>query len=215
MEKMTVDEVEELKHMPPGPAKDARLMRLAERIERSGEWAKYVSPAGALDLPDALEESRLQYGIPDACFSVEAVYDRIFVYQLPRVFGDMIEGTSLVKPESVRKREEESTPRGVIVSAGMKALDNLVSNGMRLGHIVNFIRLSPWKLTLQEICGVEINLLVLRDGDIIASEELPKHRRAGILYTLRAQTGEGVEHRLKYASSEAMKPMSPWIPDDM
>jgi hypothetical protein len=151
------------------------------------------------------------------------VFDRIFVYQLPRVFGDIIEGTSLVKPESVRKREEESTPRGVIVSAGMKALDNLVSNGMDVGHIVNFIRLSPWKLTMQEICGVEINLLVLRDGDIIASEELPKMRKRRSVYTTCEGTKDGIEHRLKYDTdaeyglrrSEALKPLSPWIPDDM
>lgn len=214
MEKVEADEMEEIAFMPEGPAKHARMMRIVERVNKSGEWAKYVSPAGALGLPGKLDLERRKYGIPDSVFSVEAVYDRIFIYQLPRVFGDLIEGTSLVKPESVRKREEESTPRGVIVSAGLKALDNLRSNGMDLGHVVNFIRLSPWKLTLQEICGMEINVLILRDGDIIASEELPKLRSMGVVSTVRADTPAGIEHRLK-CEGETLRPMSPWIPDDM
>jgi hypothetical protein len=214
MEKAEVNEMEELKHMPPGPGRDARMLRLAERLERTGEWTKHMAPPGALDLPPKLEESRLKYGIPDSVFGVEALFDRIFVFQLPRVFGDLIEGTTLIKPESARQREEEGTPRGVVVSAGLKALDNLVSNGVEIGDVVNFIRLSPWKLTLQEIAGVEINVLILRDGDLIASEELPKRRKRGFVSTACVTTTDGLEHRLAHLGASPVKPGSPWVPED-
>jgi hypothetical protein len=214
MDKAEVNEMEEIRHMPPGPGRDARMMRLAERLDRTGEWTKHMSPPGALDLPPKLEESRLKYGIPDSVFNVEALFDRIFVFQLPRVFGDVIEGTSLIKPEGVRQREEEGTPRGVVVSAGLKALDNLRSNGVEPGDVVNFIRLSPWKLTLQEIAGVEINVLILRDGDLIASEELPVRRKRGFLTTVCVTTDAGLEHRIAHLGGSTVKPGIPWVPED-
>jgi hypothetical protein len=215
MEKTQVDEMEEIKHMPRGYARDAKMLRLAERLDKTGEWAKYISPPGALGLSPKLDERRLQHGIPDSVFTVEALFDRMFVWQLPRVFGDIIEGTMLIKPETARQREEESTPRGVIVSAGLKALDNLRSNGVNVGDVVNFIRLSPWKLTLQEIAGVEVNVLILRDGDLIASEDLVKARKRGLVSTVQTSTPEGIEHRLqRLGEADAMKAHSPWVPDD-
>jgi hypothetical protein len=214
MEKAEVDEMDEIKRMPRGYARDAKMMRFAERLDKSGEWAKYISPPGALGLPAKLDHNRCKHGIPDSVFTVEALFDRIFVWQLPRVFGDVIEGTMLIKPETARQREEESTPRGVIVSAGLKALDNLRSNGVNVGDVVNFIRLSPWKLTLQEIAGVEVNVLILRDGDLIASEDLVRARALGAVSTVQVATPEGIEHRLQKEGEAAMKAGSPWVPDD-
>jgi hypothetical protein len=213
MDKAEFDEMEEIKYMPPGPGRDAKMMRLAERLDKSGEWAKYISPPGFLE-DIRLEDARLKYGIPDSVFGVEALFDRIFVWQLPRVFGDVIEGTTLIKPETTRQREEEGTPRGVVVSAGLKALDNLRSNGVELGDVVNFIRLSPWKLTMQEIRGVEVNVLILRDGDLIASEELPKRRNKGFLTTTCVTTKDGLEHQLTHLGGSPIKAGSPWVPED-
>jgi hypothetical protein len=216
MERSEVDEMEEIRQMPRGPGRDAKMMRLAERLEKTGEWTKHMSPPGALEgLQDPrLEEARLKYGIPDSVFGIDALFDRILVWQLPRVFGDLIEGTLLIKPESARQREEESTPRGVVVSAGLKALDNLRSNGVELGDVVNFIRLSPWKLTLQEIAGVEINVLILRDGDLISSEELPRRRRRGLVKMTCVDTEFGPEHRLAHLGASPIKPGTPWVPED-
>jgi hypothetical protein len=216
MERTEVDEMEEIKRMAPGPGRDAKMMRLAERLDKSGEWAKYISPPGALEgLQDPrLEDARLKYGIPDSVFHTDALFDRIFVWQLPRVFGDVIEGTTLIKPEGVRQREEEGTPRGVVVSAGLKALDSLRSNGVELGDVVNFIRLSPWKLTMQEIRGVEVNVLILRDGDLIASEELPRRRKQGFVRTTCVTTDSGMEHRLTHLGQPPIKPGNPWVPED-
>lgn len=217
MEKTEISIEQEMKDIelaPPSSGRDARIMRLAERIHESGEWHKHIAPAGSLGLPAKLDENRLKYGIPNAVFEIEAAFDRIFVFQLPRVFGDKIEGSMLFRPASAQKRDEESTPRGVIISAGLKALDNLRSNGMGIGHIVNFIRLSPWRLTVQSIAGADVDVLILRDGDIIGSEELVSMRKAGQVETVLVNTKEGPQHQIRYPNGEVIAPTVPWIADD-
>jgi hypothetical protein len=193
---------------------NVQLMRLAESL---GEKLKeHISPPGQCkaqvvkDFPK-LEEYRLKYGIPDAAFTtMEATFDRILVFQAPRVLGNKIEGSKLYMPDSARRREEESVPRGIIISAGLKARDNLVSNGIDIGHMVNFIRLSPFRIPYMSISGQEFYLLVMRDGDIIASEELPAEREGG----LRTLVGKNNEGGLMHYLEGSGQPKVPFISED-
>src|SRR5688500_8982884 len=85
-----------------------------------------LAPPGSLGLPPLLEEKRLRYEIPDACFKWHASYDRCFAYQVPAE-KENFHGTSIIAPETTRDYEARVTPKMVLVSAGLKALDNLRS----------------------------------------------------------------------------------------
>lgn len=179
------------------------------------EWSKHIAPPTALGLPALLEKRRLEYGIVDNAFEQEALFDRIYVWQIPRSGGETFEGTSIIRPPTSRQSDEDSCPRGIVVSAGLKALDNLRSNGVDLGHIVNFVRLAPWRMPIGNVNGVEIPpLLVLRDGDLISSEDLATMRRKGLVKTLRVKDGAKLEHRLQGANGEVLATRLPWMAED-
>lgn len=153
---------------------------LADRL--AAAIKERMSPAGALGLPALLDERRLRYGIPDEAFQEEALFDRIYVWQIePRheqgkkTFGD----TSIIKPESQQKRALKESSRAVLLSAGLKALSELNSNGVRIGHIVNLIRMSPWHKLIGNYMGLDIHLLVLRSGDLVGSEDIVDLKKAG------------------------------------
>lgn len=198
----------------PEDIKGEKFKAVAERLK--DEWRKHISPAGALALPELLDARRIQYGMPDQAFAGEAVFDRIFLWQIPHNFDETYTGTSIVKTPNARKREEEECPRGIIVSAGLRALDNLRSHGVDIGHIVQFLKVGPFRMPLGQIGGVDIPpLIVARDGDIAASEELPKLRRANKVRTIAVDAGGAVEHRLEVDGKTLSSPQMPWIPEDM
>lgn len=184
------------RHAPP-PARDPR-QAIAERL--ASVWHKHVSPPGKLGvLPPLLESRRLEHMIPDAAFKQAMLFDKILLWQVANNDGQHYAGTQILMPETGKKREDESAPRGVIVAAGLKALDTLHSHGSGLGHIVSFIRLSPWRLPITVIEGQEINAIPLRVGDLIGDEDAGAALLAGELTVVRAthkdaQGGEYERH---------------------
>lgn len=150
-------------------------------MEQSEAIRKAMAPPGDLGLPPLLDKRRLEYGIPDFCFSREATFHRILVWQLPP--EDMTEGflgdTSIVAPDVMLDREQKAAPRGIVVSAGLRALDELRSNGVDLGHIVTFLRIVPWRLRVGILNAKRVELLILNAGDVVASTDLRANIRAG------------------------------------
>lgn len=142
---------------------------------------KHMSPAEKLKLPPLLELRRQKYLLPDEVFAHQAVYDRVLVMQLSErddADNEKFEGTPFFKTQKKQAADLEALPRGVLVSAGLKALDNLRANGIDLGHVVTFIKMAPFRLPLGSIEGVHFNVLVMRDGDINTSEDLVTLQRA-------------------------------------
>lgn len=167
-------ELDSLTHLTP-EQKELILKLDAER-------RAMMSPPGALKLPELLEKRRLEYGIPDGAFASRCVFDRVFIWQIAQEWeaGETFGRTSIVMPEAVKAKRKDQAPRGILVGAGAAALDHLHSNGIEPGHIVSFVRLSPWRF----ICGVtasgkEQAVLIMRDGDLISSEDLEHDLRAG------------------------------------
>lgn len=159
-------------------AQEAEIERQAQLIMK--EQLSHVSPEDKppIEMPALLNQRRVNYGIVDDAFRYEAVWDRVFLWQVTRAKGDTYVDGGLIKmPETAKRRVREETPRGIIVSAGLMALDHLRSQGMDLGHMVNFVRMQPWRLPVAYLAGHEFQLIVIRDGDIIASEELPHQRK--------------------------------------
>ncbi len=142
-----------------------------------------MSPPGTLNLPPLLEARRLSMPLPDDYFTIDAVFQRVFLKQMdPREFDESTYGnTGIVMIPAVLSREAKEAPRGMIVSAGTDALDYLVSHGMELGHIVSFCQEAPYGIRVGIPGGYEQKVLVIDVGDIIASEDLAAARNAGDL----------------------------------
>lgn len=181
-----------------------------EAIARADVIKSRISPAGALKLPPLLDERRLHYGIPDGAFSGFCLYDRIYVAQIndgDGKFGD----TMLYMPQKSAEREAAQAPRGLIVAAGLLALDNLRSNGSDLGHIVHFVRASIWRRVVDVVNGKEIDVIVLRDGDLTADEDVERMRRSG---EMTIEWDEKQRRHYWRRGKKALQPQKPWIPED-
>lgn len=142
------------------------------------------SPPGVLGLPRLLEDKRVKYGIPDSAWKSQAVFNKILVWQLPIDEAATYGGGLIVKTDERKARERNEAPRGIIVSAGLQALDELRSHGVDLGHTVHFTHTAPFRKRLSAIAGKEPSLVILHSGDIFDSEELAetlKSRRARIV----------------------------------
>lgn len=128
-----------------------------------------------------LDEAIEKYRIPR--WPYEAAYDRVIVFSLPEdraLRETYISGGIITKPETVKEYERSSTPRAVLVSAGLGARDVLRSHFMDLGHIVWVARLSPWRHQVDvDKDGRPIEFMFIRVGDIVGSETLQAHIKAG------------------------------------
>lgn len=110
-----------------------------------------------------------QYGI--ILPKCQPVFDRIFIYKIPG--EEKLEGSSIIMPGNAFHNAD----RGVLVYAGLRALDELKSHGIDLGHIVWYARLSPWQrryagVGLQEGRAAIGDVVVLRASEIVGSEDL-------------------------------------------
>lgn len=145
----------------------------------------------SLSIPVLLDWRRRKYNIPLLAFRKQAQYDRVHIWQIDEYEGGVIPGTSLHLPESVKKRQTESTPRGIIISAGPLALDRLRTNGMDLGHVVGIVRLAPWRSPIGFNKDYrEDSLLVCRDSDVVNSEDAAKLVSLGLLEFERTPSGK-------------------------
>lgn len=149
--------------------KEAALQQLTEITERE-VVATQAPPGGIPGLPPLLEARRLQYGIPNDAFKIQAAFNVCLVKQVSWVEGEKI--GSIFLPKTMQKKNEEEAPRGILVSAGLQALDCLRSNGIDLGHMVSMLRLAPWRMPVEIVAGKYEYLLILRTGDITGSEDL-------------------------------------------
>jgi hypothetical protein len=164
--------------MQTGNFDRAHAMEEADRCAKeTAEIQANMSPPGALGLPDLLEQRRLEEHIPDGAFGTVCVYDRVFVYQTSG-WGEKFKGSNLYKPRETKQRERESAPRGVLVSAGLAALDSLRSNGIELGHYVTFVAHSPYRWFYDEK-HEDWHLVILGASDVIGSEDLRDELKSG------------------------------------
>jgi hypothetical protein len=193
----------------------AALKRFEERTQDivEAEARKQDEIGARLKLPELLEQRRRQFKIPEAAFAQTALFDRILVAQCDK-FGETYgEAGLIVKPAGVKDRQEEETPRGVIVSAGLHALDVMWGHGIEVGHIVNFAHLSPWRLYLDD--HYKEALVVLRDGDLLASDDVRELERTGVLRVEMREVpdGRGVSKRQHvYFDTRTNSVRVPWAP---
>lgn len=157
---------------------------MAERKRRQDEqdkaFAELVTDA-QLNLPPLLEERRKRYWIPDEVFTkVTALFSQVFVWQIPIEESETVsENSVILAPDSVIQREKHTSGRGILISAGLVALDTLESHGVRLGDIVRFRDTTPYIVALGRHRGHQIELLELEYERLMGSEDLARRISSG------------------------------------
>lgn len=191
------------------------------KVERvAAELKKRRKPEGHFPQnPALLERRRMQYLVPNGAFKQAAAFDRILVWQLSQDDSDTFGDTSIIRPEASQKKAEEEAPRGILICAGLNAMDTLKSNGIDLGHIVTFIRHAPWHMKIDTVEGHDFYVLMLRAGDITGSEDLAKAMCAGECRIEMSETKheDGVvvrEHFYVDNDGKTWNPTMPFIGDD-
>lgn len=153
-----------------------------ETAKRRTELIKArMSPPGALKLPPLLEEHRLKYGIPDGAFASQALFDRIHVFPIDLLDGESVEKTTggIYKPNVTKLKDKQEGNRGVLISAGLTAMDRLMSHGVELGDIVVTNKNVPFARRCEELSNFVMFYLVMREADLASSESLMARIRAG------------------------------------
>lgn len=195
---------------------EARAAKISEVLKRAqardAELRKHVSPPGALPwLPPRLEQRRLEYQIPDEAFARQALFDKVHIFQIPMWSSETYGDTGIVMPDVGAERMEESAPRGIIISAGLQALDVLYSNGSGLGHRVQFQHMTPWRAPYAMFGGKEFYILPMRVGDLINDEDAVdalRHGAAELVF-------DKGQHKYRYADGDAPTPVRPKIRGDI
>lgn len=168
---------------------------VAESI--ADELLASLAPKGTYNIPLLLDERRFEYGIPNGAFEQYPVFDKVYVWQITlterRTYA---EGGTVLKPDAVIAADQNTAPRGIIVSAGLQALDSLRSTGIDVGHIIRFKKFSPFIQPIAEIQGKSLSVMVIRDGDIVSSEDLARsyHAREVSIVNV-ANDNHGYDHR--------------------
>lgn len=173
----------------------AKRAIVAENI--ADELEKSLAPRGTYNIPMLLDERRFEYGIPNGAFESFPAYDKVYIWQVNLTERKTYAaGGVIVKPEQRVAHDRNTAPRGIIVSAGLAALDSLRSTGIDIGHIVRFKKFSPFIQPVGEINGVELTVMVIRDGDIVSSEDLASayHKRFISIINASEEAG-GYDHR--------------------
>lgn len=193
-----------------------------EAIALSELMRAKMSPPGALKLGSAvLEKRRLEHGITDAHFRAAAAFDAVLVKQLEveETHGDGY----IYRTDAAKIREQEGTWKGIVISAGLKALDELRSHGIDLGHIVYFIKHVSCRIQVDSVGGHPEWLHILSAGDIKASVDLAEAMREGTVRVENVFDKNGApEHRINMRNPETgefdQKPIGrrePWISEDV
>lgn len=166
------------------PPKDDFGRSLVERRKEAYEaiMARLAKPGSIPGLTPLLEHRRLDFGIPDGAFETnDALFRRVNIWPiaLPMDVKETYGDTKLVKTAGTQKVEEQDTSRGIIISAGAKALDVLRSNGVDIGQIIYFTRLAIYGITVDWIGGKPKRIKMLDVGEVTDAEDVLFAKRAG------------------------------------
>lgn len=189
-------------------ARDKELEKAVAALKANVE----AMTAEQLKIPPLLDKMRRQHLIPCGAFACAPVFDWVNIYQIGQEDKEELyatfAGSSIVMPETVRQAKKDEACRGVLVSAGPKALDYLRTNGIELGHVVRFCKFTPFRLLADVVMQKELWLLALRCESIEGSETLEQDRRNGIAEVVWDHTAQ--MHYVERETGRLGAPQSPF-----
>lgn len=124
-----------------------------------------------------LQERIEKYEIPKPPYAT--TFDRILVFQINTTEEETFRGSSIIKADVTKDRDRKVSPRGVLISAGLKAREHLQSHGYRIGDIVWFAKHSYFGHEVDTGGGRHKWFTTLRSSELCGSEDLAERIRAG------------------------------------
>ena len=169
------------------------------------EIKRTIKPAGYYKgLTPLVDARRLEFGMANCYFHKQPTFDHVFVYQITED-GEEEEtiGPSgiIVKPQQRIASDRQRSCRGVLISAGLQAMEQLASHDVQLGDLVTYLHMSPWCMKVGEVLGQAQTVMVLRAGNIVANEGTAARLHDGRLY-IDNLAKESNDLDLRYFSSE-------------
>ncbi len=184
------------------PAKETRIELVDHDLERAKKRTELLktrmSEPDELRLPPLLEARRQKYGIPDGVFKVQATWDRIIVFPIDLFDGDLAQKTTggLWKTRETQQRDQQEGHRGVLISAGLSAIDRLASHGYEIGHIVHTNKNVPFARRCEQFEAFEVFYLAMREADLLGSEDLREQLRTGEAKIVDVGGDDGYNHQI-------------------
>lgn len=148
---------------------------------------------------EAIQEAYPGYTIPELPF--QPVFSSIVVWRIPT--QEKTAG-GLYVPDTAK----EPRSRGILLAAGLKALDELVDHGVELGDVVVFAKYAGSDTSVKENEGARPDeIVILKSGDVLASEGLRKRLRnnGDGVATVRIESFDG-DHFLVPNQDMVVKP---------
>jgi hypothetical protein len=179
------------------PQIELRDHELEKAQKRTALIRARMSPPETLRLPPLLEAHRQKYGIPDGFFKSQASFDRIYVFPIDPFDDDdkMTPGSFLYRANTTKMKDMQEGHRGVLISAGLKAADVLMSHGIEIGHIVTTNKNVPFARRCEVLeDGHQMFYLVMREADLAGSETLAEEILAGKKKTVEVGDETGYQH---------------------
>jgi len=124
-----------------------------------------------MELHPLLTQRMKEFDIPP--WPGEACFERVIVYCIPdsHAAREKTEGGIYIPTQRV-DTDKARSPRGIVVSAGLKALDVLRSNGMDIGELVWFAPHVPFRYVVGRSGAQDIEFKFMNVGDIVLSEDI-------------------------------------------
>jgi co-chaperonin GroES (HSP10) len=119
-------------------------------------------------------------------------FDRCLVKQIPEDERETFGDTGIIKPKAMKSGEDRAACRGVLLAAGLGALDHLAAHGIEVGDTVWFSKLSPWRHVVDNVGGHDLELMFLRSADLAGSEEAMARVLSGELTVELDEQGQHV-----------------------
>lgn len=118
-------------------------------------------------------------------------FERVLIYRIPddHAANEKTASGLLYKPSSRKATDEARSPRGIIVSAGLEALDIMRAHGKKLGDLVWFAPWTPQRFEVGRTEKADIDFDFMNVGEIVLDEDEEKRIESGEL-TLVFQDGK-------------------------
>lgn len=146
-----------------------------EQQTRAEIQRNHLAPLGQTDLPAFLDKRRVEYQLPNELFVHQACGNRVLFYPMGIEGDKKFEGTSIIMPDFADTRDKKMTPKGLLVSAGIEAMDYMVDQGIELGDIIWHDAPSPTRVHCCWILRRQFVLYEVPIESIVADMDL-RHR---------------------------------------
>ena len=142
--------------------------------------------------PDPIPARAKEHDMHPGIFDFQCAFDKVVIASIDSLAFELHEdeygntwhtwpGASMTIPADVVSQSNGANPRGIVISAGLKAMDYLHHHDVRLGDIVSLARISPYQITVgfDPSCNKVYQAKVVEANAIMCSFDHIERRKRG------------------------------------